>query len=139
MLSGLSFKSALVFSINSLILSGFPLISFHLAKANLAPRAILKNFKNLFFAFLLQRKDVQGSRLSWSLTIYFFVALYSCLCSCPKIAENAFFEKVFLVLILQSTCFIYIAWKRKQTMEQEPHRACEWTKSNKQTKKNKVT
>ena len=48
MLSGLSFKSALVFSINSLILSGFPLISFHLAKANLVPKAILKKLKNLF-------------------------------------------------------------------------------------------
>ena len=36
------FRSAFVFSINSLILSGIPLISFHLAEANLVPRAILK-------------------------------------------------------------------------------------------------
>ena len=34
---------------------------------------------------------------------------------------------------LQSTCFICI--KRKQTMGQQPHRTCEWTKSN-QNKKN---
>ena len=35
----------------------------------------------------------------------------------------------FLVLILQSTCFICTTWKCKQTMEQQSHRACEWTKS----------
>ena len=39
-------------------------------------------------------------------------------------------KTVFLVLILQSTCFICITWKRKQTMEQLSPRACEWTKSN---------
>ena len=32
MLSGLSFRSTFVFSINSLILFGFPLASFHLAE-----------------------------------------------------------------------------------------------------------
>ena len=42
MLSGLSFRSAFVLSINSLILFGFPLTSFHLAEANLVPRTILK-------------------------------------------------------------------------------------------------
>ena len=36
MLSGPSFRSAFVFSINSLILSGFPLTSFHLAEASLS-------------------------------------------------------------------------------------------------------
>ena len=35
MLSGPSFRPAFVFSINSLIMSGFPLISFHLAKTSL--------------------------------------------------------------------------------------------------------
>ena len=35
MLSGPSFRSVLVFSINSLILSGFPLTSFNLAEASL--------------------------------------------------------------------------------------------------------
>ena len=48
MLSGLSFRSAFVFSINSLILSVSPFTSIHLAKANLVPRAILKNQKPLF-------------------------------------------------------------------------------------------
>ena len=42
MLSGLSFRSVFVFGINSLILSGFRLTSFHLAEANLVSRAILK-------------------------------------------------------------------------------------------------
>ena len=36
MLSGLSFRSALVFSINSLILSDLPLTSFHLVEASLS-------------------------------------------------------------------------------------------------------
>ena len=36
MLSGLSFRSAFVFSINSLILSGFPLTSFHIAEVSLS-------------------------------------------------------------------------------------------------------
>ena len=45
--------------------------------------------------------------------------------------------KFFLVLILESTCFICITWKRKQTMEQQPHRACEWTKSNQNKTKQK--
>ena len=49
MLSGLSFSSAFVFSINSLIFSGFPLTSCHLAEASIVPRAILKKIKNLFF------------------------------------------------------------------------------------------
>ena len=40
MLSGPSFRSTFAFSINSLILSGFLLTSFHLAEANLVPRAI---------------------------------------------------------------------------------------------------
>ena len=42
-LSGLSFRSSFVFSINSLSLSCFPLISFHLAEASLLLRAISKN------------------------------------------------------------------------------------------------
>ena len=43
----------------------------------------------------------------------------------------------FLVLILQSACFIYTTWKRKQTMKQQPHRACERMKS--KQKQNQVT
>ena len=43
MLSGLPFRSALVLSINSLILSGFPLTFIHLAQANLISTATLKN------------------------------------------------------------------------------------------------
>ena len=43
MLLGPSLKLAFVFSINSLILSGFPLTSFHFAEANLIHQAILKN------------------------------------------------------------------------------------------------
>ena len=49
------------------------------------------------------------------------MALYSCVCSCPKISRNVYlYLFTFLVLILQSTCFICTIWKRKQTMEQQP-------------------
>ena len=74
---------------------------------------------------------------SWSHTNYFFLVLYSCVyekalysCLCKKFLW--LFK--FLVLILQSTCFICTTWKRKQTMEQQPHRACEQTKSKHKTK-----
>ena len=42
-------------------------------------------------------------------------AWYSCVCSCPKISRNFFHLQLFtfLVLILQSNCFIYKSWKRK--------------------------
>ena len=91
MLSGPPFRSAFVCSMNSLILSGFPLTSFHLVETSLSA---------------------------------FFVALYPRVCSCPKISRNVFYLELFtfLVLILQSTCFICITWKRKQTMEQQRHR-----------------
>ena len=68
---------------------------------------------------------------SWSPTICFSVALYSCLWICPKISRNAFYLYLFtfLVVILQSTCFVCLTSKRKKIMEQQPHRACKRTKS----------
>ena len=77
--------------------------------------------------------------LSWSLTICFFVALYFFVCSCPKISRNAFF-------IYNYSHFLYSFWNQrvlfaqpegKQTMEQQPHRVCEWKKS--KQKQNHVT
>ena len=38
----------------------------------------------------------------WHLTIYFYVALHSCLCSYQKISQNVSWKMLFLVLILQS-------------------------------------
>ena len=66
LLSGSSFRSALVSDIKSLILSGFPLTSLYLA--------------------------------SWSITICFFVALYSRVCSCPKISRNIFCLLIIYIL-----------------------------------------
>ena len=43
----------------------------------------------------------------------------------------------FVVLIWQSTYFICTTWKRTQTIEKQPHRACERTKS--KQKRNQVT
>ena len=87
---------------------------------------------------LLCYQVLPSGRLSflfgWSLIIWFYVALYFCVCSCPKISRNVFY--LFLVLILQSTCFICTTWKRKQTLEQQLHDACDRTKSKQQ---NQVT
>ena len=107
MLSGPSFRSAFVFSINPLILYGFPSSSFHLAEASLS---------------------------------YLLLCDFTLLCE--QLSENIKKYLLFiiihiLVLILQSTCFICTTWKRKQTMEQQPHRACERTKS--KQKQNQVT
>ena len=44
MLSGPSFRSAFVFSLSSLILSGFPLVSFHLAETSLSALLWLYSF-----------------------------------------------------------------------------------------------
>ena len=86
-------------------------------EANVVPRAILQIKSFLPSSY---RKRRVGFKVSWSLTIYFFVALHSCVCSCPKISRNGLLKKKFLlVLILQSTCFVCITWKRKQTMEQQ--------------------
>ena len=43
----------------------------------------------------------------------------------------------FVVLIWQSTYFICTTWKRTQTIEKQPHRACKRTKS--KQKRNQVT
>ena len=87
---------------------------------------------------LLCYQVLPSGRLSflfgWSLIIWFYVALYFCVCSFPKISRNVFY--LFLVLILQSTCFICTTWKRKQTLEQQLHDACDRTKSKQQ---NQVT
>ena len=48
MLSGPSFRSAFVFGINSLILSGFPLTSFDLAEASLSAFSWLHIFSTHF-------------------------------------------------------------------------------------------
>ena len=69
--------------------------------------------------------------ISWSLSTCISVALCSSVCSCPKISRNVFYLLLFtfLVLILQSNCFIYTTWTRKQIMEQQPHSARKRMKS----------
>ena len=62
------------------------------------PQSNFKKLKTSFFAFHLQREDALGSRLSWSLTIYFFVVLYSCV---------HLSKKVYLVIIFQWSCFLH--------------------------------
>ena len=99
----------------SLILSGFPLTFSHLAEA-------------LLSAF----------------SIYFFVALYSCVCSCPQISRNIFYLWLFtsLVFIWQLTCFICTTWKLKQTMERQPlnasMHASEWNQNKNKIKSHRI-
>ena len=45
-------------------------------------------------SFCIYLKQI-SSKLNWTRTMYFFVALYSCVWSCPKISRNAFFKEVF--------------------------------------------
>ena len=111
---------------------------------------VIRYFLQVGFRFNYQRINLvwlffDFSLFSWSLTICFSVASYSCVGSCPKILPNVFYLYLFtfLVLILQSTfshfnifsihlqstCFICSIWKSKQTMEQQPHRPCERMKS----------
>ena len=103
------------------------------------PSPRLQLITNLLKEDIIQRlllcyQVLPSGRLSfsfgWSLIIRFYVALYFCVCSCPKISRNVFY--LFLVLILQSTCFICTTWKRKQTLEQQLHDACDRTKSKQQ-------
>ena len=97
MLSGLSFRSAFVFDISSLILSGFPLISFHLI--NLVLRTIFKNYKSLFcLPFTTKRCIVVKDELKpYYLLFRGFIFL------CVQLSENirkcffCFFKFLFLV------------------------------------------
>ena len=105
MLTCPQFRSAFILSIYSLTLSGFPLTSFHLAEASL-------------------------SCFSW---------LYALVCAVVQIYHEIsfiynYFQYSFLVLILQSACFICTTGKRKQTMEQKPHRAMQTNKIKAKTK-----
>ena len=78
MLSGFSLRSAFVVSINSLILSGFPLTFIHLAEPNLIPRATLKKLKASFSpsSYSEKMRMVQGwaeASLSAFLRLYILV------------------------------------------------------------------
>ena len=44
------------------------------------------------------------------------------------------FAVVCICIILQSTYFIRITWERTKTMEQQPHRGCEWNQKKNKTK-----
>ena len=105
MLSGLSFRSAFIFSINSLILSGFPLTSYHLAEANLVPRAISKNCKPLF-RFPLIPKRCAGLKVELK-SYYLFLRGFTLLCvQISKNITKCFLKKSSsLVLNQQSTYF----------------------------------
>ena len=103
-------RSAFVFSINSLILSGFPLTCFHSAEV------LLSAFSWLYTPSWLYAVDQKHHEMSF-ITIHFFSTYFSI---------NMF--------------FYWTTWKRKQTMEEQMHRVCERTNKIKpETKPGHVT
>ena len=116
------------FSINSLISSGFPLASFHLAEPKLVTGTILKNWKPLFRLPLIAKRCA-GANVELKPQYLLFCGLIFFMCAFIQKYRKIFFHlHVFtcLVLILESTCFISTTWKRKQTMQQQPHAPCMW-------------
>ena len=88
------------------------------------PQSYFKKVKTSFLPSSYSEKVCwgQGWAESW---LSAFSWLHILVCA----VVQKYYEITFLVRILQSTWFICTSWKRKQTMKQQPHRACEWTKS----------
>ena len=96
------------------------------------PQSSFLKIKTLFSPFSYIEK-MRWSQVWAEASLSAFWWLYIFVCA-VKISRNVFSEKIFLMLILQSACFVCITWKGKQTMEQQPHRSCKWTESNKSKK-----
>ena len=126
MLSDLSFRSAFVFSINSLILFGFPL-TFLFSWSQPCPQSCFKKWKTSL------SPSSYNENMCWTmveLKPHYLLSrgfVFVCMQLCKNITKCFLFT--FLVLVLQSVCFICASWKRKQTLEQKSHHACDWTKS----------
>ena len=91
MWSGLSFRSTFFFQYQLINLVWLSTDFFPLSWKQPRPQSYFKIWKTFFSLSSSSKKDVLGSRLSWSLTICFFGALYSWVCSCPKISRNVFY------------------------------------------------
>ena len=95
------------------------------------PQSNFKKLKTSFLHSSYNEKMCWGqdwAEASLSTISWFYILV----CAVVQKYKKIFFEKTFLlVLILPSICFICITWKRKLNIEQQPHRACQWTKSNK--------
>ena len=93
------------------------------------------NFKKLKTSFLHSSySEKMRCGQDWAeASLPAFSWLYIIVCAVVQKCQ----KRLFLVLILQSTCFICITWNCKQTMKQQLQCTCEWTKSNKNKNKNK--
>ena len=126
--------SAFQYQLINLVWLSIHFFSFNWSQSR--PQSNFKKSKNSFSSSSYSVKIRWGQ--GWAkASLSTFSWLYILVCADVQKYHDFFLKKVFLVLILQLTCFIYITSKRKQTMEHQPYRACEWTKSNK-NKKNKV-
>ena len=117
-------SSRLSFSVSTHYLFWLSIDFFSFRWSQSRPQNNLKKLKTYFLPSSYSKKMNwgQGSAETHYLLFCGFKFL------CVQLSKNikiCFLKKVFLVLILQSTCFICITWKRKQTMEQQPPRACE--------------
>ena len=128
MLWGLSFRSASVLSINSLILSGCYLTFIHLAEPNIVPRAIFKNWKPLFL-LPLTAKRCSRVKVELKPRYLLFCGFIFLRAQLSKNITNWFLFIIIHKFSIQFAInlFYFTSWKCKQIMEQQPHHACEWT------------
>ena len=98
------------------------------------PQSNLKQFSKISFLLSSYSDKTRWSQGKAETSPFTFWWLYILNGHLPKTIATCFLQKGFLVLILHSTSFICLTWKRKETMEQQQHRAYEWTKSNKKNK-----
>ena len=99
------------------------------------PQSSFLKIKTLFSPFSYIEK-MRWSQVWAEASLSAFWWLYIFVCA-VKISRNVFSEKFFLMLILQSACFVCITWKRKQTMEQ--NHTGHVNERNQTKAKNKVT
>ena len=109
------------------------IVFFSFSWSKSRPQSNFRKLKNSFSSSCYSVKMRWGQ--SWAETsLSTFLWHYILVCAVvQKYHEMFFLKKFFLVLILQSTCSIFTTSKRKQTMEHQPHRVYEWTKSNKKS------
>ena len=119
MLSGLSFRSALVLSVKWLILSGFPLTSFHLAEGNVVPWAILRKLKTPFSRSSYSEKMSLGQDwLETSLTTFSW--LYILLCAVVQKYRKMFYLLKNINKLWNNNCTVHVNEQNQTKTKQEP-------------------
>ena len=117
MLSGLSFRSALVLSVKWLILSGFPLTSFHLAEGNVVPWPILRKLRIPFSRCSYSEKLSLGE--DWAETsLTTFSWLYILVCAVVQKYRKMFYLLNLKTYINYGTTTAPCTWMNKIKQKQ---------------------